>query len=147
MQRTGIGIDYSSNREVINFYGRGTNFIKRICVESDIIIPTTRLDMSSVLFQGGSYNRQNQGRAEHRRLETKVSELEKKIEAMEFVIQALQRGGGGGGGGPGIPGPQGPPGPQGNQGPQGVPGPQGSQGLMGPAGPAGPTGPAGPPTS
>ena len=102
--------------------------------------------MSSVLFQGGSYNRQNQGRAEHRRLEARVVELEKKIETMDFVIQALQKSSGGGGG-QGIPGPQGPPGPQGNQGPQGVPGPQGSQGLMGPAGPAGATGPAGPPTS
>ena len=54
--------------------------------------------MSSVLFQGGSYNRQNQGRAEHRRLEAKVVDLEKKIESLEFVIQALQRSGGGGGG-------------------------------------------------
>lgn len=93
--------------------------------------------MSSVLFQGGSYNRQNQGRAEVRRLETKVAELEKKLSDLDFVIKALQRGGSGSG----VPGPQGPPGPQGNQGPQGVPGPQGSlgpQGLVGPTGPAGP---------
>jgi hypothetical protein len=93
--------------------------------------------MSSVLFQGGSYNRNNQARGDNRRLEARVVELEKKIGELNFVISTLQKGGMGGAG---VPGPQGPPGPQGSQGPQGPPGPQGSQGPIGPAGPAGPPG-------
>lgn len=90
--------------------------------------------MSSVLFQGGSYNRQNQARGDIRRLDARVAELEKKL------VEALANGGGGGGAsgnkGVGLMGPQGPPGPQGSQGPQGPPGPQGSQGQQGPQGPA-----------
>jgi hypothetical protein len=89
-------------------------------------------DMSSVLFQGGSYNRQNQARGDVRRLEARVAELEKKL------VEALAAAGSGSGGakGVGMMGPQGPPGPQGSQGPQGPPGPQGSQGQQGPQGPA-----------
>ena len=93
--------------------------------------------MSSVLFQGGSYNRNNQARGDNRRLEARIVDLEKKITDLNFVISTLQKGGMGGAG---VPGPQGPPGPQGSQGPQGPPGPQGSQGPIGPAGPAGPPG-------
>ena len=87
--------------------------------------------MSSVLFQGGSYNRQNVARGDIRRLETRVAELEKKLEE---TLKA-----GGGGGGVGLMGPQGPPGPQGSQGPQGPPGPQGPQGQQGIQGPPGAT--------
>ena len=88
--------------------------------------------MSSVLFQGGSYNRTNQARGDTRRLEARIADLEKKIADMNFVISNLQRGGASSGAG--VPGPQGPPGPQGSQGPQGPPGPQGAQGPMGPQG-------------
>ena len=94
--------------------------------------------MSSVLFQGGSYNRTNQARGDTRRHETRIADLEKKLADMNFVISNLQRGGGGGGAG--VPGPQGPPGPQGSQGLQGPPGPQGSMGPIGPQGPPGPPG-------
>jgi hypothetical protein len=85
--------------------------------------------MSSVLFQGGSYNRQNQARGDIRRLEARVVDLEKKL------VEALAAGAGGPGNkGVGLMGPQGPPGPQGSQGPQGPPGPQGPQGQQGPQG-------------
>ena len=90
----------------------------------------TDREMSSVLFQGGSYNRQNVARGDIRRLETRVVELEKKL---ENVMKA----GLSGGGGVALMGPQGPPGPQGSQGPQGPPGPQGPQGQQGPQGPPG----------
>lgn len=93
--------------------------------------------MSSVLFQGGSYNRTNQARGDTRRLEARIVELEKKIADMNFVISNLQRGGGGSSSGAGVPGPQGPPGPQGSQGLQGPPGPQGPLGPQGPMGPQG----------
>jgi len=63
--------------------------------------------MSSVLFQGGSYNRSNQARGDNRRLEARIVELEKKI--AELV--ALPRGGGSAVAGP--QGPQGPAGPPG----------------------------------
>jgi hypothetical protein len=89
--------------------------------------------MSSVLFQGGSYNRQNQARGDIRRLDVRVVELEKKL------AEVLANGGAAGASGnktAGLMGPQGPPGPQGSQGPQGPPGPQGSQGQNGPQGPA-----------
>jgi len=89
--------------------------------------------MSSVLFQGGSYNRNNQVRGDARRLESRVAELEKKI------TELLKSGGPSSG--VGVAGPQGPPGPQGSQGLQGPPGPQGSQGQQGPQGPTGPPGP------
>ena len=97
--------------------------------------------MSSVLFQGGSYNRNNQARGDNRRLEARIVELEKKITDLNFVIATLQKTGGSATAG--VPGPQGPPGPQGSQGLQGPPGPQGSQGPVGPAGPVGPQGPPG----
>ena len=107
--------------------------------------------MSSVLFQGGSYNRNNQARGDVRRLEARLAEAEKKITEFQFIISTLQKTGSG------APGPQGPPGPQGLQ---GVPGPQGPQGLQGVAGAPGapgipgtpgvpgvpgPVGPPGPP--
>ena len=95
--------------------------------------------MSSVLFQGGSYNRNNQARGDNRRLEARIVELEKKITDLNFVISTLQKTGIGSASA-GVPGPQGPPGPQGSQGPQGPPGPQGSQGPVGPAGAQGPPG-------
>lgn len=88
--------------------------------------------MSSVLFQGGSYNRNNQARGDNRRLEARIVELEKKI--TELMKTGLTSGAGG----VGVAGPQGPPGPQGSQGAQGPPGPQGSQGPQGPQGPPGP---------
>ena len=92
--------------------------------------------MSSVLFQGGSYNRNNQARSDSRRLENRVAELEKKLVELQFVITTLQKTPAGGAGTAGPPGPPGPQGPQGLQGFQGVPG------LMGPPGPPGPPGPA-----
>jgi hypothetical protein len=92
--------------------------------------------MSSVLFQGGSYNRQNQARGDVRRAEVRITELEKKLADLEFVINTLQKTGGGSS----VPGPQGPPGPAG---PAGPPGRNGANGPAGPAGPAGPPGPAG----
>ena len=94
-------------------------------------IPEYDSEMSSVLFQGGSYNRSNQARGDNRRLELRIVELEKKI----VELLALPRGGG-----TGVAGPQGPPGPQGSQGAQGPPGPQGPQGSQGPQGPQGPPG-------
>jgi len=84
--------------------------------------------MSSVLFQGGSYNRNNQARGDNRRLEARLVETEKKIKELEFVITTLQKTGSGT---PGPAGPPGPPGPPGQQGVAGVPGPQGPQGLQG----------------
>ena len=91
--------------------------------------------MSSVLFNGGSYNRNNQARADSRRLETKITELEKKLEELHTVIAMLQKSGGA----QGAQGPQGPKGDQGSVGPQG---PQGPKGDQGPAGPAGTVAPA-----
>lgn len=87
--------------------------------------------MSSVLFQGGSYNRNNQARGDARRLEARVAELEKKI--TDLLKSGLTSGTGSGvsGTSTGIAGPQGPPGPQGSQGAQGPPGPQGPQGQQG----------------
>ena len=90
--------------------------------------------MSSVLFQGGSYNRNNQARGDNRRLEARIVELEKKI------ADLLKSGLSSANGGAGVPGPQGPPGPQGSQGPQGPPGPQGPQGQQGLQGLQGPPG-------
>ena len=84
--------------------------------------------MSSVLFQGGSYNRNNQARGDNRRLEARLVEAEKKIAELQFVITTLQKTGSGT---PGPAGPPGPPGPPGQQGVAGVPGPQGPQGLQG----------------
>jgi hypothetical protein len=87
--------------------------------------------MSSVLFQGGSYNRQNMARGDIRRMETRLADLEKKLADLQMSGVA--------GSGVGLMGPQGPPGPQGSQGLQGPPGPQGPQGQMGLQGPPGPT--------
>jgi hypothetical protein len=94
--------------------------------------------MSSVLFSGGSYNRQNRAIENIKRHEEKFAALEKKIADLEFVITALQKGGLSSSSG--AVGPQGPPGPQGPMGQQGVPGPQGAQGSLGPQGPQGPKG-------
>ena len=96
-------------------------------------------EMSSVLFQGGSYNRNNQARGDLRRVETRLAELEKRCSDLNFVIQTLQKTGTGTGTGSGS-GLQGPPGPAGPQGPQGL---QGLQGVQGPIGPQGPQGPPG----
>jgi hypothetical protein len=87
--------------------------------------------MSSVLFQGGSYNRNNELRARVVRLEGTLEELRKEL-------AELKKHGVGGG----QPGPQGPPGPAGPQGPAG---PMGPMGAMGPTGQMGPQGPQGPP--
>jgi hypothetical protein len=82
--------------------------------------------MSSVLFQGGSYNRQNQARNDIRKLEARIADLEKKL------VDTLTNGANTAGiKTTGLIGPQGPPGPQGSQGPQGPPGPQGPQGQQG----------------
>ena len=99
-----------------------------------------------MLFNGGSYNRNNQTRGDLRRLETRLVEAEKKVEELAFVISTLQRTGVSSGSGSSAPGLQGPPGPQGSQGLQGPPGPQGSLGPVGPPGPLGPIGPPGPGT-
>jgi hypothetical protein len=85
--------------------------------------------MSSVLFSGGSYNRQNRAIENIKRHEEKFTALEKKIADLEFVITSLQKGGLSSGSG--SVGPQGPPGPQGPMGQQGVPGPQGALGPQG----------------
>jgi hypothetical protein len=82
--------------------------------------------MSSVLFQGGSYNRNNQARSDTRRLETRLAEAEKKIAEFQFIIGTLQKTASAG-----------------SVGPAGPPGPMGPAGPMGPMGPAGPSGPAG----
>jgi hypothetical protein len=96
--------------------------------------------MSSVLFGGGIYNRQNLSIRDATRTNTRFDELEKKVADLTLVISMLQKSGGGGGsGGGGVPGPQGPPGPQGSIGPQGPPGPQGSQGPQGATGATGPS--------
>ena len=96
--------------------------------------------MSSVLFGGGIYNRQNLSIRDATRTNTRFDELEKKVAELTLVISMLQKSGGGGGsGGSGNPGPQGPPGPQGSIGPQGPPGPQGSQGPQGATGATGPS--------
>ena len=94
--------------------------------------------MSSVLFGGGIYNRQNLSIRDATRTNTRFDELEKKVADLTLVISMLQKSGGGGG----VPGPQGPPGPQGSIGPQGPPGPQGSQGPQGATGATGATGPS-----
>jgi hypothetical protein len=96
--------------------------------------------MSSVLFGGGIYNRQNLSIRDASRTNTRFDELEKKVADLTLVISMLQKSGGGtGGGSGGVPGPQGPPGPQGSIGPQGPPGPQGSQGPQGATGATGPS--------
>jgi hypothetical protein len=96
--------------------------------------------MSSVLFGGGIYNRQNLSIRDATRTNTRFDELEKKVADLTLVISMLQKSGGGtGGGSGGVPGPQGPPGPQGSIGPQGPPGPQGSQGPQGATGATGPS--------
>jgi len=94
--------------------------------------------MSSVLFSGGSYNRQNRAIENIKRHEEKFAALEKKIADLEFVITALQKGGLSSSSG--AVGPQGPPGPQGPMGQQGVPGPQGPVGPMGQMGAKGDAG-------
>ena len=47
--------------------------------------------MSSVLFSSGSFNRNNQGRADLRRVETRVEELEKKLKDLQEVFAMLQK--------------------------------------------------------
>ena len=89
--------------------------------------------MSSVLFSSGSYNRNNQARGGIERLTTKITELEKKISDLEFVITTMQKSSG-------AVGPAGPPGPAGLMGPPGPAGPPGADGPTGPAGPQGPQG-------
>jgi hypothetical protein len=116
---------------VINFY----TIVKAGCFcisasDCSLHIPGPHSEMSSVLFQGGSYNRNNQARGDNRRLEARIVELEKKI-------TELMKGGLTAGTSAGIAGPQGPPGPQGSQGAQGPPGPQGPQGQQGLQGPPG----------
>ena len=102
--------------------------------------------MSSVLFSSGSFNRNNQGRADLRRVETRVEELEKKLKDLQEVFAMLQKTSAAGVPGPAGPqGAQGPPGAQGAQGPQGAPGAQGAQGPPGAPGAQGATGPQGPP--
>ena len=71
--------------------------------------------MSSVLFQGGSYNRNNQARSDIRKIETKLAETEKKLEELAFLVTTLQKSSAV----QGPPGPEGPQGPKGDQGPQG----------------------------
>jgi hypothetical protein len=90
--------------------------------------------MSSVLFQGGSYNRNNELRAQVRRLEASQEELKKTVSDLQAVIGMLQKGG------VGKEGPAGPPGPAGPQGPAGPPGPMGAMGPTGQMGPQGPPG-------
>ena len=85
--------------------------------------------MSSVLFNGGSYNRNNQARGDLRRLETRVAEAEKKLAEFTLVIEMLQKNISAG-----LQGPPGSQGPQGHAGPQGPTGPQGPAGLQGPQG-------------
>jgi len=69
--------------------------------------------MSSVLFGGGIYNRQNLSIRDATRTNTRFDELEKKVADLTLVISMLQKpGGGSGGGSGGVPGPQGPPGPK-----------------------------------
>ena len=100
--------------------------------------------MSSVLFSSGSYNRNNQARGGIERLTTKISELEKKLGELEFVITTLQKTSGSAVEGPaGPPGPPGPAGATGAAGPVGPAGPPGADGAVGPTGPAGPQGPQG----
>lgn len=92
-------------------------------------IPEQDSEMSSVLFNSGSYNRNNQARGDLRRLETRLAESEKKIQELTFVITTLQKTSGSAT--PGLAGPPGPPGPQGPQGTAGTQGPQGYQGAPG----------------
>jgi len=110
-----------------------------------------KTEMSSVLFSSGSYNQRNHARDNIKKVEAKVTELERELNDLKFVIATLQKTGLGSGSS-GSVGPQGPPGPQGPMGHQGVPGPQGAQGPQGPQGvpgkdgadgPTGPQGPAG----
>ena len=103
--------------------------------------PGPHSEMSSVLFQGGSYNRNNQARGDARRLEARVAELEKKIgDLMKSGLSS-------GATAAGVAGPQGPPGAQGSQGAQGPAGPQGPQGQQGLQGPPGPSAPSTPATT
>ena len=90
--------------------------------------------MSSVLFQGGSYNRTNQARNDIRKVEVRLADIEKKLEELAFIVTTLKN----------SVSMQGPPGPQGPQGPQGLQGPQGPQGPKGDQGPQGPKGDQGP---
>ena len=94
--------------------------------------------MSSVLFQGGNYNRGNIPLNEIPRINRRLEEMEKKITELTAQLSRASIGGGNG-----VPGPQGPPGPQGSIGPQGPPGPQGPHGPQGTTGATGPQGPAG----
>lgn len=95
--------------------------------------------MSSVLFQGGSYNRNNQARGAIVRIDTRVDGLEKKIEELQFIISNLQKSSSA------TAGPAGPAGPPGPAGPAGRDGRDGPAGVAGPTGPAGPAGPPGTP--
>jgi hypothetical protein len=70
-----------------------------------------------------------------------MSDLEKKIADLEFVIATLQKTGLASNSAASV-GAQGPPGPQGPMGQQGMPGPQGPMGQMGARGAEGPQGPA-----
>jgi hypothetical protein len=71
--------------------------------------PSTKSEMSSVLFSSGSYNQRNHARDNIKKVESKVVDLEKKIADLEFVITTLQKTGLGSSGS-GAVGPQGPPG-------------------------------------
>jgi hypothetical protein len=53
-------------------------------------IPEIVSEMSSVLFQGGSYNRNNQARNDLRKVETRLADAEKKIEELAVVIALLK---------------------------------------------------------
>ena len=99
--------------------------------------------MSSVLFQGGSYNRVNQVRSDNRRMEARITELDKKLADLQFLVTTLQKISSNTSTTPGPHGPPGPPCPPGPPGPPGHAGPPGRSGSPGPAGPIGPPGPAG----
>ena len=96
--------------------------------------------MSSVLFQGGSYNRNNQTRSDFRNIEARLSDIEKKLEEFTFLVSSLHKSTSM----QGPPGPQGPQGPQGSQGLQGPQGPKGDKGDQGPKGDQGDKGDQGP---
>ena len=100
-------------------------------------IPRTDSEMSSVLFQGGSYNRTNQARSDLRRVETRLAEAEKKLEEFAFLITGLQQRTSAAQGAEGPAGPPGPPGPAGPKGDRGDKGDKGDQGPQGPQGPKG----------
>jgi len=97
-------------------------------------IPEIVSEMSSVLFQGGSYNRNNQARNDIRKIESRIADIEKKLEEFVFLVSGLHK----------SSSMQGPPGPQGPQGPKGDQGPQGPKGDQGPQGPKGDQGDEGP---